>query len=88
MPPEAPPDGTEEIVLESLPSPLTPRAPGNACTRGDWRRVLLATAIAHCGEKQKGRCPADGGGHVFQYIPHPQVSSLPSDVPRRLKTSR
>lgn len=74
MPPEAPPDGAEEVVLETLLSSLNLGLLAMPARQGTWHHVLLAIA--------------DQGGRVFQNISHPQVSSLPSDVPRRLKTSR
>lgn len=55
--PEAPPRGAEKIVLESLPSPLTPVTPGNACAKGDWHRVLLAMSIFHQGGEAEGKAP-------------------------------
>lgn len=67
-PPEAPPHGAEKIVLESLPSPLTPVAPGNARTRGDWRRVLLAVTI-FIREEQKGRRLAEGAATSSKRLP-------------------
>lgn len=87
MPPEAPPDGAEEVVLETLLSSLNLGLLSMPARQGTWHHVLLAIAILHKEQKQK-EGPADQGGHVFQNISHPQVSSLPSDVPRRLKTSR
>lgn len=87
MPPEAPPDGAEEVVLQSLLSPLNLGLLAMRARQGTWHHVLLAITIFHKGGKAEGGA-SRSGGHVFQNISHPQVSSLPSDVPRRLKTSR
>lgn len=87
MPPEVPPDGAEEVMLETLLSSLNLGLPAMPARQGTWHHVLLAITIFHKEEKQKAGL-ADQGGHVFQNISHLQVSSLPSDVPRRLKTIR
>lgn len=50
--------------------------------------VLLAITTVSRGEEEQRRHPADQGGHSFCNIPHAQMSGLPSDVSRRLNTSR
>lgn len=64
----APPDGTEEMVLESLPSPWH---------QGSWQCTGGNPTTFPKDEKQRGRHVADQSSHAFQIYSHLQVSNLP-----------